>query len=91
LQDPRVDKQAFLKQRLPDGRGLDVELALLARERSPEAWARAAAHASLYELEGALAALYRAGGYPRHAEWVTRALRPDEKKARLSDAFNILF
>ncbi len=55
------------------------------------AWALATAHTALYPLEGATADAYRAGGMARHADMVRAMLRPDEMKARLSDAFNVLF
>lgn len=55
------------------------------------AWAMATAHAALNPLEEAMGGVYRAGGMARHADTVRNVLRPDEQKARLSDAFNVLF
>ncbi len=83
LQGPFGDLLAQLRKN-PDGASWFVE-------RLSATWALATAHAALYDLEGAVGTTYRAGGFARHAEWVTKALRPDETKARLSEAFNILF
>jgi phosphatidylserine/phosphatidylglycerophosphate/cardiolipin synthase-like enzyme len=54
-------------------------------------WTLATAHLALYEVEGAMGNLYRAGGFSRHAATAKAVLRPDEHKARLSDAFNVLY
>jgi len=88
---PDVDRVEFVKARIPAGRGRDVELHMLRHPGGQAAWARAAAHAALYGVERAVADLYRAGGFKRHEAFVRAALRPDERQARLSDAFNLLF
>lgn len=55
------------------------------------AWSLATAHVLLAPVEAAIGAAYEAGGVDKWGELARKTFRPDENKARLSDAFNILF